>query len=230
MQSPPALPFARPAAVVFDLDGTLVDSAPDLCGALNRLLVEHGRTPIELAQVRLMVGDGAATMIRHGFSVRDGAAVDPATLLPRYLEIYHEAIAELSRPFEGVTEALTLLAAHGVKLGVCTNKSTFGARKLLDALDLTRHFKCVTGGDGPARKPDPAHIHAVLNELGVAPADAVMVGDSIYDIKAAKAAGVRSVAVTFGYTHIPPRELGADAVIEKFGDLPATLGFGRAAL
>jgi phosphoglycolate phosphatase len=216
----------RPKAVAFDLDGTLVDSAPDLCGALNRLLKEHGRDPVAVDELRMMVGDGAAALIEKGFNARGGdVRVEAAKLLPRFIEHYYGAIAELSRPFEGVSEALALLQSHGVKLGVCTNKPDQGARQLLDALDLNKYFEVIVGAETPARKPDPRHLMAVLDALNVAPADAVMVGDSINDIDAARAAGVGSVAVTFGYTRIPARELGASAAIDKFNELPALLGY-----
>ncbi|MBI3452562.1 MAG: phosphoglycolate phosphatase [Rhodospirillales bacterium] len=216
--------FPKPAAIVFDLDGTLVDSAPDLSAALNRLLVEHRRATVPLAAVRQMVGDGAAKLVERGFSATGGMPAETAPLVRRFLEIYTAGIADLSRPFPGVTAALDRFAAAGIALGVCTNKPTPASRALLDALDLTRFFAAILGGDGPVRKPDPRHLTAVLDQLGAAPAAALMVGDSMNDVAVARAAKVPVVAVSFGYTKVPAAELGADALIDDFAELPGLIG------
>lgn len=213
------LRFPRPAAIAFDLDGTLVDSAPDLCGALNRLLAEHGRPAIDIAELRYMVGDGAAMMIERGFRSSGTVPDDRAALLKRYLEIYHAGIADLSRPFAGVAATLRRLTDSGIRLGVCTNKSTRGAEQLLAALDLARYFSVVTGGESPTRKPHPDHLLGVVRALGATPEKSLMVGDSANDVVAARAAGIKVVAVTFGYTTTPARELGADAAIDQFDEL-----------
>jgi phosphoglycolate phosphatase len=186
--------------------------------------VEHRRAKIELDDLRMLVGDGAAAMIARGFAATGAPAGDMPPLVSRFLEIYHAAIAEHSRPFPGVVDVLERLAAENIKLAVCTNKSTPGTHQLLAELDLARHFTCVVGGDGPVRKPDPRHILTVTKALRVKPDEAVMVGDSANDVNAAKGAGIKVVAVTFGYTSIPAHQLGADAVIERFAELPGLLG------
>ncbi len=216
--------FARPQAVVFDLDGTLVDTAPDLCGTLNRLLVEHGRPAISLADIRPMIGDGAAKMVERGFGATGGLPDDVTVLVRRFLELYEVGVADESRPFPHVVDTLKRMREAGMKLGVCTNKLTDLSQRLLDALDLSRHFDVLIGGDVPARKPDPRHILMTVERLGATPATALMIGDSLNDVAAAKAAKVNVVAVSFGYTSTPAVELGADAVIDSFAELPPLIG------
>ncbi len=215
---------SRPDAVVFDLDGTLVDSAPDLAATLNHMLAEHGRPTIPLPKIRHLIGDGAAKMIERGFAPTGGLPDHPAAMFERFLAVYEARIADETRPFPGVVATLERLAAAGCRLGVCTNKPSGMTRRLLDALDLSRHFAVVIGGDVPARKPDPRHLLAVLEQLGTAPQDAIMVGDSYNDVASAQAAKVKVVAVTFGYTVTPVTELGADALIERFDELPRVIG------
>ena len=216
--------FDRPGAVVFDLDGTLVDTAPDLSGTLNRLLVEHGRPTIALEDIRAMIGDGAAKMVERGFGATGGLPQDVTVLVRRFLDIYEANVAEESRPFPGVVATLERLRASGMSLGVCTNKLTGLSQRLLDELDLSQYFTAIVGGDVPARKPDPRHVLSTIELLGASPETALMIGDSINDVAAAKAAKVKVVAVTFGYTTTPAVELGADAVIDSFEELPRLLG------
>jgi phosphoglycolate phosphatase len=222
----PLVTFLPPEAVIFDVDGTLLDTAPDLCGTLNALLAEHGRTPMPLDRLRPMIGDGAAKMVERGFAASGSVPVDFAGLVRRFIEIYEGRIADETQPFPGVVACLDRLRAAGMRLGVCTNKTTRLTDTLLQALGLTPYFAAVVGGDGPARKPDPRHILAVTERLGVQPARAVMIGDSINDVAAAKAADIRVVAVTFGYTVTPASELGADALVDHFDELPRLLGLG----
>jgi phosphoglycolate phosphatase len=219
--------FARPAAVVFDLDGTLVDTAPDLCGTLNKLLVEHGRPTISLPDIRPMIGDGAAKMVERGFSATGGLPDDLTVLVRRFIELYEASVADESRPFPHVVDTLERLRAANIRLGVCTNKLTGMSQRLLDALDLSRLFDVLIGGDVPERKPDPRHVLMTVEKLGASAATALMVGDSINDVAAAKAAKVNVVAVTFGYTSTPAIELGADAVIDSFAELPPLIGLER---
>lgn len=220
------VPFARPEAVVFDVDGTLLDTAPDLGGTLNRLLAEHGRPIVPLAAIRDMIGDGAAAMVERGFRTTGGVPPDFEALVRRFIVLYEAHIADETRPFPGAVAAVERLRAAGIRLGVCTNKRTALTEELFAKLDLTKYFAAVVGGDVPARKPDPRHLLDVVTRLGVPPAATVMIGDSINDVAAAKAAGIRVVAVTFGYTATPARELGADAVIDHFDELPGLLGLG----
>jgi phosphoglycolate phosphatase len=216
--------LARPTAVVFDLDGTLVDTAPDLGRALNVLLAELGRPSVPLDSIRRLVGDGAARLVERGFTASGGVPGDLATLTRRFVAIYAQGIALTSHPFPGVVDTLGLLQRAGIALGICTNKPDALTRQLLDALDLARFFSAIAGGDVPARKPDPRHLLGVLAELGADPAGSLMVGDSANDTNVARNAGVRVVVVSYGYTTTPPMELGADALIERFDELPSLLG------
>lgn len=212
-------------AVVFDLDGTLIDSLPDLAAAVNHMLGEEGRAALGDDDIKPMIGDGAATLVQRAFDARGGLpGPGVAPYLQRFLDHYEPRSAELTRPWQGVPETLTALKARGLKLGVCTNKPTKATHDILRVLQLSHFFDVVVGGDDvPAIKPDPAHVHAVLDKLGALPSAAVMVGDSINDVLAGKAAGLAVIAMSFGYSRIPPMDLGADAVIDRFADLPAAM-------
>jgi phosphoglycolate phosphatase len=221
------------ATIAFDLDGTLIDTAADLVGSVNSLLRQESLPDLPLASARLMVGKGARALIERGFAVA-GAPLEPAatpTLVERFIEIYRARIADESRPFEGVEAALDVLAGAGAVLCVCTNKHTDLSLALLDALGMTSRFAAVVGADrAPAAKPDPRHLFAAIAAAGGRNDRALMVGDSISDIAAARAAAVPSVVVSFGYTEIAPGELGADHLIEHFDQLPAIAARTFAAL
>ncbi len=210
------------AVVAFDLDGTLVDSAPDLIGSLNVILHEKRLPALTLKQARPMVGRGARAMLEQGFAAA-GEPLDEAesrTLVRRFIAVYRDRIALESRPFEGVEAALRDLAGAGASLCVCTNKFTDLSVALLDALDLSRHFAAIIGPDlAPAPKPDPRHLIAAVEAAGGRIERALMVGDSAADVGAARAAGVPSIVVSFGYTEIDPSELGGDHLIEHFAEL-----------
>lgn len=211
--------FSRRAAVIFDLDGTLVDTVPDLGAAVNRLLAEYGRPARTEEQIRAMIGDGAAKLVERAFVATGGWPAEPTLVVKRFLAIYEGAIAERSRVFDGVVPVLERLKAAGVALGVCTNKPDRATDELLATLDLKRHFAAVSGGDVPARKPDARHLLGVVEALGATPQTSLMIGDSANDVASARAAGVPVVVVSFGYTVTPPRALGADAVIDRFEEL-----------
>ena len=208
--------------IAFDLDGTLVETAPDLIGTLNRMLAARDipRMPVETAQH--LVGHGALALLRHGFQ-EAGAAwdeVEAPALLQIFLDDYLEHIADHSRPYEGVVETLDRLAERGALLCVATNKRTDLSVALIEALGLTRHFAVVCGPDRvSARKPDGAHVREAVQMAGGDPARAVMVGDGAPDVQAAKHAGVPCVVVSFGYTPIPAEDLGGDVLIDHFADL-----------
>jgi phosphoglycolate phosphatase len=212
------------ATLAFDLDGTLVDTAPDLVGALNAVLHEQGLPALPLRTARVMVGRGARVLIEQGFSAA-GAPLDEAAtpaLVGRFIEIYRARIADESRAFEGVEACLETLAVAGATLVVCTNKPTDLSVALLDGLGLTRHFAAVTGIDlAPKPKPDASHLLAAIAAARGRADRAIMIGDSATDIGAAHAAKVPSVVVSFGYTEIPAADLGADHLIDHFSDLPA---------
>lgn len=212
--------------VVFDLDGTLIETAPDLAAALNHTLAWAGYPTLATDEVRPMIGDGAAAMLRRGLAVQgidlDEAAMRP--LLDTYLAYYIDHLADSSLPFPGLIDQLDALKEAGFHLGVCTNKAMRFTEKLLAALDLVKYFDAVLGGDSLAvRKPQPEHLLATLRQMGCAPGRAVMLGDSNNDVQAARNAGVKVVLVSFGYTAIPVAELDRDALIDDFAELPAAL-------
>lgn len=213
---------SRPAAVLFDLDGTLVDSLPDLTSAMNRFLVELGRRHVSLAEVRAWVGDGVGVLIERCLTETGGSTETPLTdLVRRYLGFYKGHTADATRPYPGVEVALQALAAAGHPLGVCTNKPVALSEELLEALGLRRYFQAVIGGDSlPERKPHPGHILGTLRAMGVEDKAAVMVGDSPNDVAAARAAGIPVVSVSFGYSQIEPARLGADRLVTHFSQLP----------
>ena len=213
-------------AVVFDLDGTLVDTAPDLQAHVNAVLGELGRPGLRLDEVRLMVGDGAKALLRRGLETTGGmsAGVGLELLYRRFLERYTATPLRYGAVYDGVVEMLQELEAGAVRLGVCTNKAQAPTERLLALLGLDRFFRVVIGGDMvPAKKPDSGHLGAVLERLGAGPARAVMVGDNAYDLQAAQALGMPCILVSFGYTAVPARSLGAARVIDRFAELPGAL-------
>ena len=210
------------SAVIFDLDGTLVDTAPDLTLALNHVLVKAGRDAVQGAAVRCMVGHGARALIVKGLEdtggLLDDAEID--TMFEDFIEFYGANIAVGSRPFPGAVDYLARLQAAGIKLGLCTNKPQDLTEALTGALDLTRYFDVIAGGDRfAARKPDPLHVTGTLDLLGAAANETLFIGDSETDLKAARAAGVPIALVTFGYSRDPVESLSPDAVIESYEDL-----------
>jgi phosphoglycolate phosphatase len=211
-------------AVVFDLDGTLVDTAPDIAAALAAAFRPSGLRPPGADAVRTMVGDGARVLIARALAAAGDATADVEALYARFLAWYVSQPCRDSRLYDGALDLLDELAARGVRSGICTNKPQGPTDGLLEALGIRDRFDSVIGGDAlPWRKPDPRHLTAVLDRLGAAPDRAVMVGDSRNDVAAARAAGIPAVLVSFGYTAVPARELGADAVIDHLPDLPAAL-------
>ena len=212
-----------PLAIVFDLDGTLVDTAPDLLGALNAVLTVEGHDPVVPSDLRHIVGHGAKAMFEHAL-LRTGAPVAPErmkTLTEQFLAYYRVNIARGSRPFPGVPETLKLFAGRGAGLGVCTNKPQDLTELLLDALDLTQHFPAIIGGGRtPYSKPDPRHLLETVAALNGRRERAVLVGDSPVDVAAARAADIPVIAMSYGYTPVPVHELGADAVVDDFTKLP----------
>lgn len=211
------------ATLVFDLDGTLVDSAPDLVGTLNVILAQEGVAPLPLAEARAFIGHGARRLMERGFAAQGLSIKSEAMpeLFGRFIAHYEAHIADESRPFPGVVEALTQMKAAGAKLAVCTNKLTGLSNQVLHALDLARFFDAVVGADAaPAAKPDPRHLIAAIEAAGGDSARSVMVGDASTDAGAARAAKVSLILVSFGYTEIPAAELGPDILLDRFEDMP----------
>jgi len=215
--------FAGVRAVLFDLDGTLVNSVADLAAAFDALLAERGRAPLGLARARGLMGNGPARFVENGFAATGGLPAPLDELVPRFLALYEGRIAAETRPFPGAVETLARLAAAGLGLGVVTNKPDRPTRLLLEALDLARYFSAVVGGDG-RRKPDPEPVHRALAALGARAGDALLVGDSAVDVAAARASALPVAVVSFGYTETPAAELGADAVLASFAELETLLG------
>lgn len=209
--------------LTFDLDGTLVETAPDLIGVLNVLLPERGYPTVPLSSARHLISGGVRAMLEHGFR-EAGAAFDASAetaLMDRFIDLYLARIADESRPYEGVIETLDAFAAAGARLVVVTNKRTDLSVALLDALDLSRRFAAIVGPDLVSeRKPSGAHLKEAVERVGGDPARCIMIGDSYPDLATARALGAPVVLTSFGYTEIPARELGADAVIDRFSDLP----------
>ncbi len=212
--------------VVFDLDGTLVDTAPDLLRALDFALEKAGLNPPEDHEARNFIGGGARAMIERALArTQVKFSKDQVdAMLRQFLVYYEDHIADHSRAFPGLEQALARLSEEGALLSVCTNKHERYAVKLLDALKLGGHFAYVAGGDTfEFRKPDPRHLIEAVERAGGNPDRAVLVGDSETDVITAKAAEIPVIAVSFGYTEIPPAALGADRLIHKYEDLTAAV-------
>lgn len=212
--------------LICDLDGTLVDSAPDLAGSLVTLLAQEGRDALSLAQVKSMIGDGVAKLVERGFTATGACPEPPAfdVLVTRFVEIYNTRLTIKTKPYIGAMETLAKLRDEGWKLIVCTNKPEAPSLEILRALELSPLFEAVAGGDSyPFRKPDPRHLLILLESVGTAPENAVMFGDGPADIAAARAAGIPSILATFGYGGAAAEKEGPDHRIEDFGGLPGAL-------
>ncbi|MES3081235.1 HAD family hydrolase [Sphingomonas faeni] len=209
--------------VGFDLDGTLLDTSGDLAAAVNHALATVGRPPLTVAQVKPMIGGGARHMLKQGLTATGGYDEPMLDTLHAELLAYYEAnICVLTKPYPGVIDALDALAAKGVTLGIVTNKIERFARTVLGELGLTDRFACILGGDTMAEpKPSPMPIHEMVKICGGG--RAAFVGDSMFDIQAGQAAGLPTIACSFGFLMQPVAELGADAVIDGFDELVPTL-------
>jgi phosphoglycolate phosphatase len=211
-------------ALIFDLDGTLVDSLPDLQAALNETLREIGKKPISREAVRVMIGDGTAMLVARGLAASGAPADLHDECLRRFLEIYSADPVSRTRPYPGVPEVLAALAADGCRLGICTNKPQTATLAVLRGLRLDGFFSAVLGGDVlPVRKPDPGHLLGAIAALSALPEEAVMIGDSENDVAVAKAAGVPIVLKRYGYARVPPGQLDADIELDAFAELPKAL-------
>jgi len=212
--------------VVFDLDGTLLDTGPDLLRALNRTLDGEGLAGLGHADVAGLFGHGARALIGEGFR-RSGRVLDDARLpdlIDRFIAFYGAEIAVETRPYPGLVEALARLARRGIGLAVCTNKREALSHAVLEGTGLAPLFAAVVGGDSlPEQKPHPRPLLEAIARAGGTPDAAVMVGDSETDIATARAAGLPVVAVTFGYGGRPASEFGADAVISHYDELDAAI-------
>lgn len=215
-----------PDTVIFDLDGTLVDSAPDLTGALNHTMRTIGLPEIGAGEVRHMVGHGARALI-HKAVTAAGTTLDDTRFdaaFHTFIDYYADHVADLTTPFPNVIETLSLLREAGVKLGVCTNKPQRLTDLLLDTLGMSGWFGAILGADAVAeKKPHAGHLTATVERLGGDLRRTVMVGDSQTDVDTARNAGTPVVAVSFGYSTVPAADLMADRLIDDFNELPAAL-------
>ncbi|MDH5749946.1 MAG: phosphoglycolate phosphatase [Rhodospirillales bacterium] len=214
-----------PRTLIFDLDGTLIDSIPDVCASVNEALAEDGRRGLSIAEAKSLVGFGAHVLVEKALELTGAPAPERAAeFTRRFLSIYSANPSRHSTVFPGVTETLDMFAHAGVRMGICTNKPVATTFPVLEALGLKNYFATVICGDAvPHRKPDGRHIHQTLEKMNADADTCVMVGDSENDIHAAIDAGVPSVCVTFGYCHLPFAELGADELIDHFSHLPGAL-------
>jgi len=212
--------------IVFDLDGTLIDTAPDLIDTLNVILARYEVAPVAFDEARTMIGAGVKPLLQRALASKGKQfpADEIDRLFAEYLEIYAAHIADRSRPFPGLEPALDTLAAQGCVLAVCTNKLEWLSVKLLKELKLASRFVAICGQDTfTMRKPDPDMLRLTIVRAGGDTGHAVMVGDSMTDVATARAAGIPVVAVDFGYTETPPAQLGADRLISHFDALPAAV-------
>jgi phosphoglycolate phosphatase len=212
------------SVIAFDLDGTLVDTAPDLIGALNVVLAQQGLPFVPLEAARTLVGHGGRVMLERGFELAGEPLSEAraADLTGRFVDIYLARIADESTPFPGVEAALDQLVQAGAKLAVCTNKRTSLSVALLDALGLSARFDVIFGADlAGVQKPDPKPLLMCIERAGGRPERALFVGDSMIDVATARAARVPIVGVSFGFSEQPLRAQDLDALIDSFAELPA---------
>jgi phosphoglycolate phosphatase len=207
------------ATIVFDLDGTLVDTAPDLTNALNDVLVRRGHDPVSIEVIRGCVGHGARVMIEQSLA-RVGAQGDVDRMLAEFLAHYETNIARESRPYPGAIAALDRLAAQGARLAICTNKRESLSRLLIQELEIEHYFTALAGRDTfPVAKPHPGHLTGVIALAGGDLSRSVMIGDSDIDLRTAKAAAVPAILVSFGYGASPIDGFAPEAVIDHFDEL-----------
>jgi len=212
--------------VVFDLDGTLVDTAPDLINALNFVLDREGLPPVPLHSARNMIGAGARRLIERGLEL-DGRSLgleDVTRLTGDFIDYYAAHIADVSRPFEGLEGALDDLSARGYRFAVCTNKLEWLSKLLLDQLGLSSRFSAICGADTfGVSKPDPAILRQTIARAGGELSSSIMVGDAGPDIGVARRAGIPVICVEFGYTEVPIADLKPDRLINHMRELPAAV-------
>jgi phosphoglycolate phosphatase len=212
--------------IVFDLDGTLIDTAPDLISTLNLILAGEGLSPVPYDEARRMIGGGAKGMIAKALDSegRPEAKADLDRMFGAFIEHYAAHIADRSRPFPELATALDRLAAEGHRLAVCTNKLEWLAVRLLNTLKLTQHFAVICGQDTfGVMKPDPEILRRTVLRAGGELDRAIMVGDSGTDVRTARAAGVPVIAVNFGYSEVPIATLRPDRIIGSFAELPGAV-------
>ena len=212
--------------IIFDLDGTLIDSVPDMCREISLFLNKHGRRSLTEAETVSIIGNGAPVLLRGAFAltgepIKESEMPD---LLAAWLDQYGKAEMAETHPYPDVVETLVKLKENGCRLAVCTNKPHAPTEAILTRLDLKKHFDVILDADAlPERKPRPEPLWEAVRRMDGTNDSAVMVGDSETDAQTARAAGVPVVLLSYGYTHIPYEELKPDALIDSFADLPAAI-------
>ncbi len=216
----------QPTAIVWDLDGTLVDSAPDLASALNTVLDMRGFFTLSITEVRAMIGNGVPKLVERGFNAV-GVRPDPAQLdelVAIFVREYKACATDKTRPYPGIVETLQEIHNLNIPMGVCTNKPESFTRQILEGLGLANYFSSVVGGDTTsARKPDPLPVLSCLRGLIAEPSSSLMIGDSIHDVQAAHAAGVVIGVVPWGYRSAPVETLGGDFILSDLAVLPGLI-------
>jgi phosphoglycolate phosphatase len=210
-------------AVIFDLDGTLIDSAADLQRALNFTLAEFGRETLALTAVRSMIGEGITMLVKRGFEAT-GVIPNPNELeeaVTRFIHHYDQGLLVHTKLYPGVQKTLKTLLENGRRLSVCTNKTYNQSVAILEGLKISGLFEVVTGGDTTdRRKPDPKPLMRTLEKMEATPATAIFVGDSDIDVETATSAGTLSILVAYGYSNVDIKSLGATHVIDDFSVIP----------
>ena len=213
----------QPAAIVWDLDGTLVDSAEDLASALNTVLDMRGFFTLSVPEVRKMIGNGVPKLVERGFNAV-GVRLEPAQLdelVAMFVKEYKSCATRHTRPYPQIVETLEEIRGMNIPMGVCTNKPEVFTRQILEDLGLASYFSSVVGGDSTStRKPDPEPVLTCLRGLATEPSSGLMIGDSVHDVQAAHAAGVIIGVVPWGYRSAPVEELGADFILNDLSRLP----------
>jgi phosphoglycolate phosphatase len=212
--------------IIFDLDGTLIDTAPDIVESLNITLQQCGLPTLGYKEARRLIGGGVRSTIERALIVggRSASRAEVDSLYVPFLAYYADHIADRSRPFPGVEVQLDRLATAGYRLAICTNKLEWLSRRLVDALELSGWFAAICGPDSfGVQKPDPQFFRSTVARAGGDPTSAIMIGDSITDIRTARAANVPIIAVDFGYTDVPIASLGPDRIINAFRELPEAI-------
>jgi phosphoglycolate phosphatase len=210
--------------LIFDLDGTLVDTVMDLRAALNEVLRERGHRALSPAEVKRMIGDGVPALVARALAASGADPAAAAMALPRFLELYEANPTELSRPYPGVPETLAMLRRRGYRTAVCTNKPQQATLAVMQGLNLLSLFDGIAGGDRfSVKKPHPGHLLGLIAELGARPEASAMIGDNENDAAAARSAAVRFVLMRYGYARVEPQSLAADALLDHFSELPEAL-------
>ena len=214
--------MAERPVLLFDLDGTLIDSVPDIIDSLNGTLALYDRPPVTMEAGKKMVGDGSRKLVERGFQATGGLPMDLDRLQSDFLKIYEAGATHKTVPFPNVIKTLDQLQAADYVMAVCTNKPLKATHLILEQLALAPYFTDVAGGDSFAvKKPDPGHITQLLDRMGLSNHPAVMIGDSENDILSGQRAGLPTILLSFGYCRVPLESLNADHLLDDFLDIPA---------